>query len=103
MENVILGILEIEKNAKARLAEAENEKNKIIADARKEREKIIRARVREAEKKLDQIGSEEKKEADKRLAEIEALKNDEIKRLNKTFEERRKQWEDDIFNAVING
>ena len=60
MENVILGILEIENNAKTRLAEAEKEKNKIIADAREERERIIKEKVKAAEDKLAEMESEEK-------------------------------------------
>ena len=103
MENVIASILEIENNAKSRLAEAEKKRNRIIADAKAEQENMVAAKIRDAEKRLGEIDSEEKKKAEEKLAEIEKLKDDEIRRLDSVFEKQRGKWEDEIFGAIING
>lgn len=102
MENIIAGILEIENNAKARLAEAEKMKNQIIAEAKAERETMVKDKIREAEERLGRLDSEEKKKAEDRLTEIEESKNSEIRRLDSVFDERREKWEDDIFSAIVN-
>ena len=103
MENIIASILEIENNAKARLEEAEKKRNRIIADAKSEQENMVEAKIRKAEERLGKINSEEKKKAEEKLAEIEKLKDDEIRRLDSVFEKQRGKWEDEIFGAIING
>lgn len=103
MENVIASILEIEQDAKKRLEEAEKKKNRLIAEAKAEQENLIKAKIKEADEKLDKMSMDEKKKAEQRLAEIEEAQSNEIKRLDKVFEKKRQKWEDEIFNAIING
>lgn len=101
MDNIISSILEIEQNAKKRLAEAEEKKDAIIADAEREKKKIIREKIRAAEDKKLHIRLDETKRTDEKLAEIEKIKNGEIKRLDRIYSEKHTEWENSIFDNVI--
>ena len=103
MDNIITNILEIEQNAKNRLAEAEQKRNQIIADAKAEEENIINAKIKEANDKIEKINFEEKQKADKKLTEIEQSRISEINRLDTIYNEQHSKWEDEIFNSIING
>lgn len=103
MDNIITNILEIEQNAKNRLAEAEQKRNQIIADAKAEEENIINAKIKEANDKIEKINFEEKQKADKKLTEIEQSRISEISRLDTIYNEQHSKWEDEIFNSIING
>lgn len=103
MENVIASILEIEQDAQKRLEEAEKKKNRLIAEAKAEQEKLIKAKIREADEQLNKMNMDEKRKADRKLAEIEETKNKEIERLDVVFGDKRQKWEDEIFSAIING
>lgn len=103
MENIITSILEIEQNAKARLEEAVRQRDKIIADAEAEKDRIVAEKIIEAEEKAAQVSLGEKKKTDEKLAEIEAARADEIKRLDRVYEKNHTEWENNIFNAVIGG
>lgn len=101
--NIITSILEIDKKAKEKIAEAEQQKNKIIADAKAEEECIINSKVNAADEKLKELEKEEQRKADERLAEINKEKNEEIKRLDAVYEAKHGEWEDKIYNAIISG
>ena len=103
MDNIITNILEIEQNAKNRLAEAEQKRNQIIADAKAEEENIINAKIKEANDKIEKINFEEKQKADKKLTEIEQSRISEISRLDTIYNEQHSKWADEIFNSIING
>ncbi len=101
--NIIASMLEIEQNAKTRLAEAEQKKNGIIAEAEAEKDRIIRNKIKAAEEEKDRVYSDEKEKTDKKLAQIEKQKNDEIKRLDDIYSKNHSEWENIFFNAVIGG
>lgn len=103
MENIITSILDIEQDAKTRLEEAVRQRDKIIADAEAEKDRIIAEKIIEAEEKAAQVSLREKKKTDEKLAEIEAARADEIKRLDKVYEKNHTEWENTIFNAVTGG
>lgn len=102
MENIIADILKIENEAQKRLSDAEAECIKIIADAKAEREEIINSKIREAEEKIESINSDEKNKAEKTIAEIEKNKLLEIERIDNIFELKHTEWEENIFNQIIN-
>ncbi len=101
--NIIAEMLKIEQDAKDRLAEAEQKKAAAIADAEEEKERIIRDKLRAAEEEKDKLYSDERKKTESRLAEIEKSKNDAIKRLDDIYEKSHSDWENIFFNAVIGG
>ena len=100
--NIITSILEIDQKAKDKITQAEQMKNKIIADAKAEEERIINSKVHDADEKLRLIEEEEKKKSQAHLIEIEKKKSEEIEKLNSVYEERHEDWEENIFKAIIN-
>lgn len=102
MDNsIIANILEIDKNAKDRLAEAENKRNVILAEAKAEEERIIGDKVKAADEKLRQLDEDERRRAEAKIESIKKSGEEEIARLDKVFGERHTMWEDKIFSAVI--
>lgn len=102
-ENIIQSILDIDKSASEKLAEAEKQRNLIIADAKEQQEKIIESRIKAADETLKEIEEKEKAEADKKLEAINAEGEKEIGRLKDVYENRHGNWEEDIFHAIVNG
>lgn len=103
MDNIIDSILDIDSGATSRLKEAEDKKNRIIADARAEEEKIIGSCVEEAEKRLKALEDRERSDADKRVAEVRKNRDGEIAKLDGIYEKKHSEWESKLFSAVING
>lgn len=101
MENIIKSILEIDQQARDKIAKAERERNRIIADAKAEEEQLLEMKIKEADDKLAGIKADEQAKADVKLAEIEAERDSEIKRLNQVFEEKHEEWQEKIFKAII--
>lgn len=101
--NIIANILEIDKNAKDRIAEAENRRNVILAEAKAEEERIIGDKVKAADEKLKQLEEDERRSAEEKIDNINKSGEEEIAALDKKYAERHTEWEDKIFSAVING
>ena len=94
MDDVIQSILDIDKKASDKLAEAE--KNKLDAIKKATAEKS-------AEDEIRQI---EKSEADKADARIREFKEEEVRRVSemkKSFEKNSAAWQEEIFRKVISG
>jgi cell division septum initiation protein DivIVA len=103
MENIINSILQIEQTAKDKLSSAQSLKNEIIAGARAEEERIINDKLKEASDRLKVLEDEEMRKYNEMVKEIEKRKAEEIKRLDAVYEKQHKEWEDEIFDFVING
>lgn len=102
MDDVIQSILDIDKKASDKLAEARKQagryqkgyyrKNQMILDAEKSAE--------------DEIRQIEKSEADKADARIREFKEEEVRRVSemkKSFEKNSAAWQEEIFRKVISG
>jgi len=103
MENIITDILKIESDAQKRLADAEDKCIGIIADAKAEKEKVISLKIEEAKKRIAAINSDERKKAEKKIWEINNNKISEIERIDSIYEVKHSEWEENIFNQIING
>ncbi|MCD7731646.1 MAG: hypothetical protein LUI05_09170 [Oscillospiraceae bacterium] len=101
--NIIQSILEIDRSAKEKLAAAEEQKNKIVADAEKEKKRIIDDKIKSAGNALKHLEESEKSKADEKMSEISAEREKEIERLNKIYDARHEEWEDNILRSVIGG
>ncbi len=102
-ENIIKNILEIDKNAKAKINEAENSYSKIIAEAKAEKKRIVNDGIKEAEKSLKKLEDDERRRTDAELDRLKAKRDEETARLERIFEAHHAEWEENIFRAVING
>ncbi len=103
MENIITEILEIENNAQKRITDAEQQCIQIIADAKAEKENLINNKIQEAENRIKFINSEEQRKAEKNLNEIEKNKQEAIAKLDDIYNSAHIEWEENIFNSIING
>lgn len=101
MENIISEILEIDEKAREKLAEADSERNKIIADARAEEARMLEESLKSAEARVAEIEKEEAEKTKLRLIELDAERDAEIKRLDRIFEERKEEWEEKIFQLLL--
>ena len=101
--SIISSILQIDRSAKEKLSEAEDRKNRIIADAKAEEERIIGDRVKNADETLRKLEEEEKRKADEKLSAINAEGEKELERLEKVYEARHNEWEEQIFRTVTGG
>lgn len=103
MENIISDILKIEESACKRLADAEKESIKIIADAKAEKEALINASLQKAKDRINSSNDKEKSRIEKQLYEIEQNKIAEINRINSIYDAHHTEWENKIFEQIING
>ncbi len=102
MENIIKSILEIDQMAKDKIYKAESERNRIIAEAKLEEEQIAFNKIREADRKLEDLIADEKYKAEAKLAEIDTELKSETKRLDDAFAAHNREWQENIFNAIVN-
>ncbi|MBQ2823888.1 MAG: hypothetical protein IJF18_04840 [Oscillospiraceae bacterium] len=103
MDDIISSIIEIDRSAKEKIAEAEKQKKKIVDDAAAERKNLIEGKMKEADERLKKMADDERRLADERFAEINKKCDEGIGRLDEIYNSRHKEWEDKIFNAVISG
>ncbi len=103
MENIIKDILKIEVNAQKRLAEAEQQSVKIIAAAMMRKEELINSKIQEAKEKISAINEDEKNKAEIEIIRIEQNKSKEIKHIDEIYILKHTEWEENIFNQIING
>lgn len=103
MDDVIQSILDIDKKASDKLAEAKKNKLDAIKKATTEKNQMILDAEKSAEDEIRQI---EKNEADKADARIRELKEEEVRRVSemkKSFEKNSAAWQEEIFRKVISG
>lgn len=103
MDDVIQSILDIDKKASDKLAEAEKNKLDAIKKATTEKNQMILDAEKSAEDEIRQI---EKSEADKADARIRELKEEQVRRVSemkKSFEKNSAAWQEEIFRRVISG
>ena len=103
MDDVIQSILDIDKEASDKLAEAEKNKLDAIKKATTERNQMILDAEKSAEDEIRQI---EKNEAEKAETRIRELKEEEVRRISEmkeSFEKNSAVWQEEIFRKVISG
>ena len=103
MENIIKSILEIDQMAKNKIYKAEDQRNRIIAEARLDEEQIIFNKIKEADKKLADLVADEKEKSEKKLTQIDDELKAETKRLDEVYAKRKDEWQENIFTAIVNG
>ncbi|MDR0974614.1 MAG: hypothetical protein LBL80_02850 [Ruminococcus sp.] len=101
-ENIISDIIEIDEQAKDKMADADKKRIQIIASAKSERDEIISDKLKKTHEKLAAIEkSENDKAADKNTV-IEENKQTEISRIDNIFAEKSNGWVEEIVKAIIN-
>ncbi len=99
--DIISAILDIDNKARLMMKDAERECAEIMQKAAQTEETVRTDIEAEVERKLSAYESAEKAEAEKRLESVEKEKQAELQKLDSAYERSREQWEEKIFNAVI--
>ena len=101
MENVINRILEIDKEARDRLDEAEKQKKQIFVEAKLEEAKIKEDHIKRADARILEVDATEKKFADEEMEKLEKVKLEQISKLDAIYEQNHISWEQDIFQRIV--
>jgi vacuolar-type H+-ATPase subunit H len=101
-ENIISDIIEIDEQAKDKLAAADKKRIQIIASAKTERDEMIADKLKKTHEKLDAIEKSEIDKADTKNAQIQDNMKSEIERIDSIFAEKGSQWVDEIVKAIVN-
>lgn len=101
MDDIIKSIIDIDRGASKKLADAEREKFRIITAAKEMEETIIRKSVEESKLEIEKIEREEQQKADDKIASLKSERDTKIQAMKKSFEANSDKWCEDIFSAVI--
>lgn len=98
--NSIQYIIELDKKARQRVAEAKGEAEKIISESERKKEQLLKNYHDDSQKHLSIVEKTYRDEADKKIEAIEAEKNKKLDAFDKRLDECRKELMDSIFEAV---
>lgn len=103
MEKVVNEILEIDRRARERVAEAYQKKDCILLETGEEEQKIKDEYIRRADNRVCKVEMYEMENANKKIAVLEQKKAETISALKEQYEANHSKWENDIFNNIIGG
>lgn len=98
--NSIQYIIELDKKARERSAEAKNEADKILAQAKEKQEQIFKSCRSDSERRLEEFKNSCRTETNRRIDEIEAQKQKKLEAFDKRLDENRESLADEIFEAA---
>lgn len=102
MDEIIKEIIEIDKQASAKLEEANRIKDEVLKKQLERENEELRKKMRErAQKHLDEVRRTEQEYANEKCAEIEANKQKAFSALKKVYDENHQTWEDDLYSRVL--
>lgn len=101
MGNVIKDILEIDEKARQMITDAERKKDRIIREAQDSESAIKNEVITKANNRIEKIEEIEKSNCDKKLSELNKIRDDKVSALNSIYENEHKNWEDSIFNSIV--
>jgi hypothetical protein len=101
--NIISQIIEIDEDAKTKLDEANKKHIAIIAAAKQEKELVVNARQKEIYEKLEVLESEENEKLKAKTDEINKARDEELRRLDTIYNEKKAQWVDEIVKSITQG
>lgn len=100
MADIISQILDIDKNAREKVARAKEEKKQMLLDAEEERDKIKSQLVERAAHRLEVIEAQEAQRANEIEEELKASADEKIKTIDDRFEQNHEAWEKEIFERI---
>lgn len=98
--NSVQYIIELDKKARERTAEAKREAEKIIAEAEEKKAQLLKNYHADSEKHLEIVERTYHDDADKRIEKIEAEKQKKLDEFDKRLSENREALADKIFESV---
>ena len=101
MDKVINEILEIDRRARERIAEAYQKKDGFLRETGEEEQKIKDEYIRRADNRVCKVEMYEMKNSEKKIDVIQQKKEATIAALKEQYEVNHSKWENDIFNNII--
>ena len=101
MDNIISRIIELDRQSDARIKEAQEEKERIISDARNEAVEIRNASIEHSKKHINNVEDVERKAAEIKINQLNSEKEKKIAEYNKIFEVNHQQWENEFVERII--
>lgn len=98
--NSVQHIIELDKKARQRVAEAKSEAERIIAEAEEKKEQLLKKYNDDSKKHLDNVKKTCSDEASKKIEEIESEKQAKLAAFDKRLAEHREELMNSIFEAV---
>jgi len=101
MESVVNKIIEIDKKANDRIAEAAESKKTILQQAEQQSNELKEKLGRDADKRIAEIENINKAEFDVQTAELEKQFNEETSKMDAFFESNHLKIEEEIFAEIV--
>lgn len=98
--NSVQHIIELDKRARERTAEAKSEAERIIAEAEEKKAQLLKSYHDDSKKHLDIVEKTYREEADNKIEQIEAEKQKKLDAFDKRLSENREALADKVFEAV---
>lgn len=99
--DIIAEILETDRLAEEKLAEAEKKRAAMLENVRHEQERLISITEEDNAGYAAVLASENEHKLGEELAKLDALQNSSISALEKTFAENSQRWTDEIYGRII--
>lgn len=101
MDNIIGTILDIDKAASDRLAQAEKDGESLVAAAEAEAAALTDKHIAHADKLLAELEKKEQSAADKIIIALEDEKAKKISAMEKSYEKNKENWINEIVTAIV--
>lgn len=99
--NSVKNIVELDKRARERVAEARRKAEQIDAEAKEKTKQLLQDYKDHSRLRLEMLEQSYMAQTDKKLSDIEANKLKKIAAFDKALSDNREALEEQIFNAVI--
>lgn len=103
MNETINRLIEIDKKARTIVEDAESYRDSVVANLDKDVAQFRREYIEKAEKRIGIVREEESKVSGKAMENAKASLERKLGDLNKLWQERHEQWEDELYNRCIGG
>ena len=101
MTDLLQKIIEVDKAARKRLEDAQNERAAAYAAVEAKKQDLIREEKQKAQKKTEKIGDEHKAAREKQLADVREQNKIILERMNSLYAEKKEEWVSQIVDGVL--
>lgn len=101
MNTIVDKLLDVDKEARKKLDEAQEFYETTISDTKKEMEKMKKEYDEQLQHYIREISQNFEDDANQEIAGIEEKKAAQVQKMNSVFEAHKQQWQDTIFARCI--
>lgn len=97
----IAAVIEIDKKARAKVSQAQEEAQSILKEAKQKKANLLSDYTLRSDKQLETAQKDYKKDADEKIARLEADKAKRIEALSEKMNANKARWEKQILSEII--